>query len=103
MRQPPQRSLDAADNDGNVREQTFENLRVDRHGTVGPKTGLAAGRISVVVAQTQVGGIMVDHRIHRTGRDAEKQTRHPQLGEIAQIVAPVGLRHDSDAIPLGFE
>ena len=101
--QPAQRSLDAAGDHGRVGKEPLEDPRVDRDGAVGAETRLAARRVGVVVAQAQVGRVVVDHRVHRAARDAEEQTRRAQLGEVAQVVAPVGLRHDRHPIALGFE
>ena len=101
--QAPQGGLDASDHHRNVGKQPFENLRVDRHGVVGAESRLASGGVGVVVAQTQVGRVVVDHRIHRPAGDAEKETRRAQLGEVAQVVPPVGLGNDGHAVALGFE
>ena len=103
VRQAPQRGLDAADDHRNVGIEPFEDLRIDRHGVVGPESGLAAGRVGVVVPQAEVGCVVVHHRVHRSGRDAEEEARGPELGEIAQVVAPVGLRDDGHTVTLGLE
>ena len=83
--------------------QPFENLRVDRHGVIGPESGLSAGGVGIVVAQPEVGRVVVDHRVHGAGRYAEEELRGPQFGEVAQVVAPVGLGDDRHAVALGFE
>ena len=103
MGQPPQGGFDASDDDRNVRKQPFENLRVGRNGVIGAESGLAAGRVGVVAPKTQVGRVVVDHRIHRPGRDAEEEPRRAEFGEVAQVVPPVGLRHDRHAVAFGFE
>ena len=103
VRQPPQRGFDSPDYYWDVREQPLEYLRIGRHGIVGPKPRFAAGRIGVVAPEADVGRIVVDHRIHRPGRDAEEEPRRAQLGEVAQVVPPVGLRHDGHAVAFGFE
>lgn len=103
MGQAPEGGFDAAHDDRDMREQPFEDLGVDRHGIVGAEPRLAAGRVGVVAPQAQVGRVVVDHRVHRPGRDAEKEPRHAQLGEVAQIVAPVGLRHDGHVVAFGLQ
>jgi hypothetical protein len=46
---------------------------------------------------------VVHHRIHRPGRHAEEEARSAELGEIPQVVPPVGLGHNRHTIPFGFE
>jgi hypothetical protein len=101
--QAAQRGFDAPDDHRNVGVEALEDLRIDRHGTIGAESRLAAGRVGVVVAQAEVGGVMVDHRVHRAARNAEKQARSAQFAEVAQVVAPVGLGNDRHAVALGFE
>lgn len=103
MRQPPQRSLDAAYDHRHVGIEPFENSSVYRDGVIGSESRLAARRVGVVAAQADIGGVVVHHRVHRSRRDAEKEPRRAQLGEVAQVVAPVGLRHDGHATPLGLQ
>ena len=103
VRQPPQRGFDSPDYYRDVREQSLDDSRVDCYGIVGPKPRFAAGRIGVVAPEADVGRVVVDHRIHRPGRDAEEEPRRTQLGEVAQVVPPVGLRHDGHAVAFGFE
>ena len=103
MGQAAQRRLDTADYHRRMRKKAFQNMRIGIHRTVGAESRRAAGRVCVVAAQAQVGRIVVDHRIHSSGRHAEEQTGLAQLRKVAQIVAPVGLRHDRNAIALGFE
>ena len=86
-----------------MRKEAFENLRVDRYGVVGAESRLAAGRIGVVASQADVGRVVVDHRIHRPAGDAEKEARRAQLGEVAQVVPPVGLGNDRHAVTLGLQ
>ena len=101
--QAAQRGLDAADHYRRVGIEPLEDARVDRHGVVGAESRLAARRVGVVVAQPQVGRVVVDHRVHGPGRDAEEEPRCPQLGEVPQVVPPVGLGHDGHTVPLGLE
>lgn len=55
------------------------------------------------MTQPQIGRIMIDHRIHSPGRDAEKEARGPQLREVAQIIPPIGLRNNRHTITLGLQ
>ena len=103
VREPSQRGFDASDDDRDVGIEPFEDLRVDRRRTVGAESRLSAGGVGVVVAQAQVGRVVVDHRIHRSCRDAEEEPRGPEFCEVPQVVPPVGLRDDRHAIPFGFE
>ena len=101
--EPPQRGFDASDDDRDVGIQPFEDLRVDRHGVIGSEPSLSAGGVGVVVAQAEVGRVVVDHRVHGAPGYAEEEPRSAQFGEIAQVVAPVGLGDDRHAVALGFE
>ena len=101
--QSAQRCLDAADHDGRVRVERLEDARIDGHRAVGAESGLAAGRVGVVAAQAEVGRVVVHHRIHAAGRDAEEEARFAQFAEVAQVVAPVGLRHDGHAVAFGLQ
>ena len=46
---------------------------------------------------------MVDQGVHGAGTHAEEQARSSELAEVAQVVAPVGLRHDGHLIPFVLE
>ena len=74
--QAAQRGFDASDDYRNVRIEAFEYLRVDRHGMVGAESRFAAGGVGIVVAQPQVGRIVVDHRVHRPARNSEEEPRN---------------------------
>ena len=54
----------------------------------------AAGGRDVVGASPAVGGVVVYHRVHGAGTHAEEQARAAELAEVAEVVLPVGLRHD---------
>ena len=103
MGQAAQRGFDASDDHRDVRIEAFEYLRVDRHGMVGAESRFAAGGVGIVMAQPQVGRVVVDHRVHRPARNSEEEPRNAQFGEIAQVVAPVGLGDDGHAVTLGLE
>ncbi len=103
VRQPPHAGLDAPQDDGHVGVEAFQYLRVDHRGILGPHVGPRVGRIGIVAAQALVGGVLVHHRVHAPRTDAEEQPRPAQFAEVAQVVAPVGLRHDGHAQPLGLQ
>ena len=52
------------------------------------------------MTETLSGGIMIDHRVHGPGIDAEIQSRSPEFPEVAQIVAPVRLRNDRNPVTM---
>ena len=54
----------------------------------------AVGAVSVFAAEAFVGSIFVDHRIHAAGRHGKEEPRASQLGEIAVVSVPIGLRND---------
>ena len=59
----------------------------------------AVRAIGILAAQTTVGGVFVDHRVHATGGNAKEETGTAQLAEIAEVAVPVGLGHDGHAPP----
>lgn len=101
--EPPQRGFDAAHDHRRVWVEPFEDARVGLDGVVGAEARRAARGVGVVAAQPLVGRVVVDHRVHRAGRHAEEETRRAELAEIAQVVAPVGLRNDGHAVALGLQ
>ena len=103
MCQSPQRYLDAASHDRHVGEQTFEDIAIDDGGVVRTGTGTAVGCIGIVTALAAGCSIVIDHRVHRPGRYAEVQPWTSQFFEITQVIAPVGLRHDSDFVTVGLQ
>ena len=100
MGETTQRSLDAAHNNGNMGVEALEYLTIYRCGVVGAEASLATCGVGVVATQTYVCRVVVHHRVHSACRDSEEQSRRTQLGEVAQVVTPVGLRHDGYTIPL---
>ena len=103
MGQPSQRGLDTPDDDRYAWEEPLEDLRIGLDRIVGAESRLPAGRIGIVAAQADVGRVVVDHRVHGSGRDSEKEPRCAELGEVAQVVPPVGLRDNGYTIPFGLE
>ena len=96
--QTAHRSLDAGDDDRCVGIELFEDARVDIGGTVGTEACLPTWGVGIVVSQTPSGGVVVHHGIHGATSDAEEEPRTTELAEVAQVIAPVGLRDDGHAV-----
>ena len=60
---------------------------------VGPCSVTRTRGVGVVAATAACGGVVVDHRVHGSGRDSEKEPWRAKLAEVTQIILPVGLRH----------
>ena len=103
VRQSSQRGLDARNHHRHIGEELLEDVGIDDGGVVGPLSGACVGGVGIVAATATVGGVVVHHRVHGAGAHTEEQTRAAQLAEVAQVVAPVGLRHDGHAIALRLE
>ena len=97
-----QRSLDAAQHNGHIGEELFENLRIDDGGIFGPHIVASVGAVGIFGAQAAVGRIFIDHRIHHARRNAEEHTRTAQLAKVAEVAVPVGLRNDGHAVAFGL-
>ncbi|OPZ04010.1 MAG: hypothetical protein BWZ09_02087 [Alphaproteobacteria bacterium ADurb.BinA305] len=102
VRDAPEAGLDRADHDIGLGEGLAGALRVDRHGAIRAAVRRAVGGVGVIRADTAVGGVAVDHRIHVAGGDAEEQVRLAEGAEIRRRV-PVRLADDADAKALGLE
>ena len=103
VRQPTHRGFDTGNNDRGIGIELLENARVDIGGTVGAKTCLAARSVGIVVTQTTGGGIVVYHTVHHSAVDSKEKSWLPEFAEVAQVVAPVGLRDDSHTVACCFE
>ena len=94
MGEAPQRRLDTAEHDGGVGVEPLEDAGVDDGGHVGPRPGPVAGGVGVVGAPAAGGGVVVHHRVHASGADAEEEVGAAHFFEVPQVVLPVGLGHD---------
>ena len=101
--EPPQRRFDAAHHHRRAGIEPFEDVGVGLDSVVGAEARRTARGVGVVAAQTFVGRIVVDHRVHGPGRHGEEEARRAELAEIAQVVAPVGLRNHRYAVTFCFE
>ena len=103
MGQTPQRHLNATSHHWHVGKEPFQYFAIDDGGVVRAGTGTAVGRVSVVAALAAGGCVVVDHRVHGTGRHTEVKPWLAQLLEVAQVVAPVGLRNDGHLVAMGLQ
>ena len=92
VRHATQRSFDAANDDGYIGVELFQNVAIDHWSIVGTEARLAAWSVGIVAAQALVGGVVVHHRVHAARRHAKINSRLTELLEVTQVVAPVGLR-----------
>ena len=76
----------------------FEDLAIGNGAVIGTHTCFAIGRIGIVRAFALGCRVVVHHRVHRACCYAEEEARLAQLGEVAMIAAPVGLRHERHPI-----
>ena len=103
MGEPSQRRFDAAHHHRRAGIEPFEDAGIGLDSVVGAEARRTARGVGVVAAQTFVGRIVVDHRVHGPGRHGEEEARRAELAEIAQVVAPVGLRNHRYAVTFCFE
>ena len=97
-----QRTFNAAEHDRHVAECLAAALRIDDYRPVGAPAALAMGCVAVVMAQTAVGRVAVDHGIHVAAGDAEEQGRPSERRERLGAV-PVRLGDDADPESLRFQ
>ena len=95
--------LDAAEHYGHVGVEALEYLGVYDGGVLGTQVVTPVGGVGILGAQALAGSVLVDHRVHAPGSDTEEETRTAHLAEVAQVVTPIGLRHDGHTQTLGFE
>ena len=93
-----QRGFDAAQHDGRVGKELAQDAGVDDGGVLRSQVVTAVGTVGVLGAQTACGGVLVDHRVHASRRDAEEEARSAELAEVAVVAVPVGLGHDGHAV-----
>ena len=100
MRHTPEGSFYSTDHNRHIRPQLLEDLCIYGHGIVRPLSGLAFRGVGVVAAEPLGRGVVVHHRVHRTGIHTEIKPRSAQLAEVAKVVSPVRLRHDSHPVAI---
>ena len=95
--------LDAAQHHGHIGVQLFEYLGVHDGGIVWAQAVAAVRTVGIVAPHAAVGGVAVDHRVHGSRRDSEKEARPPQFLEVAVVAVPVGLWYNGHSVTLGFQ
>ena len=102
MRNTPQTCLDSADNDRNISVSLAGTLGIDDDRSIRPLTALTSGGLGVVASNPAIARIPIDHRIHISGGDAEKEVG---LAEDPKWIGalPVRLGDDSDPETLRLE
>ena len=103
MGETSQRSFDTSDDDGYVRPKLLQDLGIDNGGIFRAHVMTSVRRIGILATQTLVGGILVHHGVHASGRYTEKQAWLTQLLEVSQVVTPIGLRDNCYFQSLSFE
>ena len=103
MRDAAQRGFNSAEHDGGVGKCLSENFGVDNGRKVGTHVVPPVGAVGVFGAESSVGGVLVDHGIHGSGRDAEEEARASEFFEVAEVAVPVGLRYDAYAQSFVFK
>ena len=86
VREPAQRRLHPADDDGHLAVRLMDAVAVDDGGAVGAQTGLAAGGVEVLRAGLFGCGVVVDHGIDVARGDHEAVLRTTEAHEIRCIV-----------------
>ena len=102
MREAPQRSLHAADDDRHVAIRLADAVAVGDRRPVGAVSRLAAGRVYVLVARPFGHGVVVDHAVDYARADKKPQPRTAEPREVLRRV-PVGLRQDAHAVARAFQ
>ena len=87
VREAAQRRLYAADDDGDVRKESFERAAIDVDAAVGTFADVAALAVHVAFAPDLGDGVVVDHAVDDAAGDQKAQPRRAE----AHIV-PVALR-----------
>ena len=94
MRGPAQAGLYAAKNDRQTGKCPPCQIGVNQAGPVGPRPGLAAGSVGIVVAFFAKGRVVRQQRIERARTDPGKKAGPPHHQQIVGRF-PVGLGHNA--------
>ena len=76
----------------------FEDLAISNGAVVGTHARFAFGGVGIVGALALGSRVVVHHGVHCACRYAEEEAWLAQLGEVAMVSAPVGLRHERHPI-----
>ena len=102
VREAAQRRFDAAGQDRDARKRLASALAVGERRAVGTFADFTARSVSVVVADFVIRRVMVQHRVHIPGANAERDARTSEAAEIDDVV-PVRLAQNGDAEPVRFD
>ena len=102
MREAAQRRFDAAGQNRNARKRLASALAVGERRAVGALADFSARRVGVVVADFAVRRVVVQHRVHVPGANAESDARTAEAAEVDDVV-PVRLTQNGDAEPVRLD
>ena len=103
MGEPAQRGLDAAQHHRHIGEELLEDARVDDGGIFGAQVVASVGAVGIFGTKAAVGSILIDHRVHAAGSDAEEEPWTSQFPEVAVVAMPVGLGNDGHPVACRLE
>ena len=101
MGQSAQTGFNTADNHWNIRECLTAFLAVHGDSAIRAFATLIPSRVGIVMAQTTIRGVAIDHGVHIAGGHTKIQIGLAQ-GAKRLFVAPVRLRKDTHAKTLRF-
>ena len=102
MREAAERSLHAADGDGNIAVGLANQAAIDIDRAIRPLGRLAAGGIHIGGTAALGGGIMVHHAVNHAGGDEKTIVGTAEALEIIRIF-PIRLGEHRDVIARGLE
>ena len=102
MGEAPQGSFQPADDDGALRIQLTDLLRIDDGGAIRAKPRFTAGGIRIRAAPAAGGGIMRHHAVNVARAHHEPEARLPETDEIF-IGPPVRLSEHRHTVSMAFQ
>ena len=103
VRHTAQGCLDATQYDGHIRIQLAQYLAIDDGRIFWTHVMTTVRTIGILRAQTTIGGVFVDHRVHTARGNAKEEARASQLLKVSIVAMPVGLWHDGHTIACCFQ
>ena len=103
MCQPAQGCLDSTQDDGNIRIQLTENLRIDDGGVFRTQVMTPVRTVGILGAQASVSCVFIDHGVHTSRSNAKEQSGPSQLLEVTVVSVPVWLGYNGHPIACCFE
>ena len=101
MSKSTQTSLNAADDHRHTRINLTTFLRINCYRAIWALTALITRGIGIVMSQTTISCVAIDHGIHIASGHAEIQVGLAQFTKTIGI-APIGLRQNTDSETLRF-